>query len=144
MNMAEAKEGRRQRVPFSAQRKRLQVDAKFPGFHIRWFNDQDDRLQRAEDAGYEYVHRKEVGQVGDKDVSNGNTDVNSRVSRVVGRTKDNQPIRAFLMKIRDEWYRDDKSKKEEVNRRVDEAIRAGKAGGADVQNSYGGVKLETT
>lgn len=133
---------RRQRVPFSAQRKRLQVDAKFPGFHIRWFNDQDDRLQRAEGAGYEYVHKKEVGQVGDKDVSNGNTDVNSRVSRVVGRTRDNQPIRAYLMKIRDEWFKEDQAKKEEVNRMVDEAIRAGKAGGADVKNSYGEVKLD--
>lgn len=142
--MAEAKEGRRQRVPFSAQRKRLQVDAKFPGYHIRWFNDQDDRLQRAEDAGYEYVHRKEVGQVGDRDVSNGNTDVNSRVSRVVGRTKDNQPIRAFLMKIKDEWYRADQNKKEEQNALVDESIRAGKASGADVKNSYGEVRLQTT
>jgi hypothetical protein len=139
--MAEVKEGRRERVPFSAQRKRLQVDTSFPGYHIRWFNDQDDRLTRAEEAGYQYVDRKEVGRVGDKDISNGNTDVNSRVSRVVGRAANNQPIRAYLMKIKDEWHKDDQVKKEEVNRRVDDAIRAGKAGGADVKNAYGEVKL---
>lgn len=133
--------GRRKRVPFSANRKRLQVDKKFPGYVIRWFNDQDDRLQRAEDAGYEYVHKKEVGQVGDKDISNGNTDLNSRVSRVVGRTRDNQSIRAYLMKIREEYWKEDQAEKAKINDRVDEAIRAGKSGGADVKNSYGDVKV---
>jgi hypothetical protein len=132
---------RRKRVSFSANRKRLQVDTEFPGFVTRWFNDQDDRLQRAEDAGYEYVNRAEVGQVGDKDVANGNTDINSRVSRVVGRAANNQPIRAYFMKIREVFYREDLTKKEETNRRVDEAIRAGKAGGADIKNQYGEVKL---
>lgn len=139
--MAESKEGRRKRVPFSAQRKRLQVDTQFPGFVTRWFNDQDDRLQRAEDAGYEYVHRKEVGQVGDKDVANGNTDVNSRVSRVVGRTASNEPIRAYFMKIREEHHKEDLATKEATNRLVDDAIRAGKAGGAEVKNAYGEVTL---
>lgn len=132
---------KRPRVAFSANRKRLQVDDKFPGYVTRWFNDQDDRLQRAEDAGYEYVHRKEVGQVGDKDIANGNTDVNSRVSRVVGRTATNAPIRAFFMKIREAFYKEDQAKKEETNRLVDEAIRAGKAGGADIKNQYGKVEL---
>jgi hypothetical protein len=131
---------RRPRVAFSANRKRLQVDDKFPGFITRWFNDQDDRLQRAEDAGYAYVHRKEVGQVGDKDIANGNTDVNSRVSRVVGRGA-NAPIRAFLMKISEAFYKEDQAKKEDTNRLVDEAIRAGKAGGADIKNQYGKVEL---
>jgi hypothetical protein len=132
---------KRPRVAFSANRKRLQVDDKFPGYVTRWFNDQDDRLERATDAGYEYVHRKEVGQVGDKDIANGNTDVNSRVSRVVGRTATNAPIRAYFMKIRESFYKEDQAKKEETNRLVDEAIRAGKAGGADIKNQYGKVEL---
>ena len=132
---------RRQRVPFSANRTRLQIDTKFPGFYTRWFNDQDGRLQRAEAAGYEYVQRNEIGQVGDKDVANGNTDVNSRVSRVVGRTRDNQPIRAYLMKQRDEFRKEDDAAKEERNAMVDVAIRAGQAGGANVPKSYGDVKL---
>lgn len=142
MNAEVKIEGKRKRVPFSANRKRLQVDTEFKGFHIRWFNDQDDRIQRALDAGYLFVDRKEVGQVGDKDVSNGNTDMNSKVSRVVGRTKDNQPIRAYLMKISDAFYQEDQDVKEARNRLVDDAIRAGNAGGAAVQNKYGEVKLD--
>lgn len=133
----------RARVPFSANRKRLQVDEKFDGFVTRWFNDQDDRIQRALAAGYEFVDRDDVKQVGDKDVTNGNTDMNSKVSRVVGRTAENQPVRAFLMKIRKEWFDADKAKKEETNRLVDEAIRAGTAGGAAIQNQYGEVKLQS-
>lgn len=132
---------RRERVPFSTNRKRLSLKKEIDGFVTRWFNDQDDRLQRAEDAGYQYVHRKEIGQVGDKDISNGNTDVNSRVSRVVGRQPTGLPIRAYLMKISKDWYDTDQAKKEEVNARVDEAIRAGTSGGAKVENQYGDVRL---
>jgi hypothetical protein len=139
--MTKPEEGRRTRVPFSANRKRLQVDTTFPGFHIRWFNDQDDRLLRAEAAGYEYVQRKEIGQVGDKDISNGNTDLNSKVSRVVGRTKDNQSIRAYLMKIRDAYWQEDRAAKAAIASEIDQAIRAGNAGGADVKNSYGDIKV---
>jgi len=132
---------RRERVPFSANRKRLSLNKELDGFITRWFNEQDDRLQRAEDAGYQYVHRKEIGQVGDKDISNGNTDVNSRVSRVVGRRPDGSSIRAYLLKIRKDWYDADQAKKEEVNKRVDDAIRAGTSGGANVQNQYGTVQV---
>lgn len=132
---------RRERVPFSTNRRRLALNKELDGFITRWFNDLDDRLQRAEDAGYQYVHRKEIGQVGDKDISNGNTDVNSRVSRVVGRQPTGQPIRAYLMKIRKDWYEADQAKKEEVNARVDQAITAGKSGGAKVENQYGSVQL---
>lgn len=132
---------RRERVPFSTNRRRLALSNEIEGFVTRWFNDQDDRLRRAEDAGYQYVHRKEIGQVGDKDVSNGNTDVNSRVSRVVGRTPQGQPIRAYLLKIRKDWFDKDQDAKEQVNKRVDDAIRAGKSGGADVQNQYGTVQV---
>lgn len=138
--MSEKEEGRK-RVAFSANRKRLDIGKEFKGYRTRWFNDQDDRLQRALDAGYEFVPKKEVGQVGDKDISNGNTDMNSKVSRVVGRTRAEAPIRAFLMRIREEFYNEDQAKKEETNRMVDDAIRAGKAGGAAVGNQYGEVKL---
>lgn len=128
---------RRERVPFSANRKRLSLNKEIEGFICHWFNDQDDRLQRAEDAGYQYVHRKEIGQVGDKDISNGNTDVNSRVSRVVGRMPTGQPIRGYLLKIRKDWYEADQAKKEEINNRVDEALRAAPSSGANAQNQYG-------
>lgn len=131
---------RRSRTPFSANRKRLQVAWKEPdkqkNFISRWFNDQDDRIMRAEQAGYEYVSPDEIDGVGDKEVHGGNTDLGSKVSRVVGRTNENQPIRAYLMKIRKDWYEEDQAEKEKINARTDESMRVGKAGGASVQNAY--------
>src|SRR5690606_15043062 len=110
-------------------------------YYARWFNDQDGRLERAAEAGYEYVTPDEVAGVGDREVHSGNTDLNSMVSRVVGRTDNNHPIRAFLMKIRRDWYEEDQQEKQQQNDLVDEAIRAGRAGGADIGNKYGEVKL---
>lgn len=136
---------RRNRTPFSANRKRLEVVWREPekqaGYVARWFNDQDDRIERAEYAGYEFVKPEEIVGVGDREVHGGNTDLGSRVSRVVGRTSNNQPIRAYLMKIQRDFYVEDQQEKEKVNRRVDEAVRAGRAGGASVDNQYGSVDL---
>jgi hypothetical protein len=132
---------RRERTPFSANRKRLEVATKEKGFVYRWFNDQDDRIQRAQDAGYEFV-KKGTTEVGDKEVGRGNTDLNSRTSTVVGRTAQSQPIRAYLMRIPEAWYQEDQEAKEATNAMVDEAIRAGTAGGASIKNQYGDVDLQ--
>jgi hypothetical protein len=132
---------RRERTPFSANRKRLEVTNKEKGYVYRWFNDQDDRISRAQEAGYEFV-KKGATAVGDKEVGRGNTDINSATSTVVGRTAQSQPIRAFLMRIPEAWYQEDQDKKEATNRMVDDAIRAGKAGGASINNQYGEVDLQ--
>ena len=134
-------DGVRKRTPFSANRKRLQVDNKFPGFYLRWFNDTGDRIQRALEAGYEFVKKDSVSQVGDKDVSN-TKGLDSRVSKAVGQNVMGQPIWAFLMKIPNALHAEDMAEKAKVNARVDEALRAGKAGGSDVQNRYGDVSLK--
>lgn len=136
-----AVEGRRKRTPFSANRRRLQVDDKFPGYKLRWFNDTEDRIQRALDAGYEFVTKDHVSQVGDKDVSN-TKGLDSRVSRVVGQNKVAQPIWAFLMKLPDALHAEDQAEKAKINARVDEALRAGKAGGANVEKKYGDVRID--
>lgn len=137
---------RRERVKFSDSRKRLGVrfrdEKKFRSeFVPRWCNDEDDNIANRIARGYEFVSHEEVVSVGDPEVHSGNTDLGSRVSRVVGRTDSGQPIRAYLMKQRIEDYQEDADQKEEQNALVDQAIRAGKAGGADIGNKYGEVKL---
>jgi hypothetical protein len=47
------------------------------------------------------------------------------------------------MKIPEALYQEDLAEKARVNARVDEALRAGRAGGSDVQNKYGDVKVST-
>lgn len=140
-----AKAQRRQRVPFAQPRRKLGVqwvDANAAKqFVARWFNDTGDRLVRAKQAGYEFVNSKEVLGIGDPDVDSGNTAVDSRVSRHVGLDANNQPVRAYLMKIDKDLYQEDQDAKEERNVRTDQQIKDGTAGGAGVENSYGSVKV---
>lgn len=138
---------KRQRIPFSANRKRLDVDWVEKDFEkkwvARWFNDQDGRVERAQAAGYALVKPEEVVGLGDSELHQGNTDLNAKVSKVVGRAEGNVPIRAYLLKIPREFYEEDQAEKEKVNARVDEAIRAGKAGGADIEGQYGKVRYQS-
>jgi len=137
---------RRERTPFSANRTRLEVRFKDKDFHkkffSRWFNDQDGRVERAEDAGYQFVTPDEVVGVGQREVHSGNTDLGSKVSRVVGRMEGNIPVRAVLMKLPMSLHKQDQALKEERNKLVDKAIRAGKAGGAEIGNKYGTVTTD--
>jgi len=124
---------KRQRVPFSGFRTRLGAKAR-RGYKNRWFNDVDDRVQRALDAGYTFVE-DDGSLVGEGEIHQGTTDLNGKVSKVVSKNTQ-PPIRAFLMEIPLPYYMEDQASKEEVNRRVDDAIRAGTPGGATVEKGY--------
>lgn len=130
----EQSEGTRKRIPFGAHRSKLHVEDKIEGYVLRWFNDIDGRIERAQEGGYVFVHRKEVPRLGQGALHQDNTDVNSKVSKVVSRGE--PVIRAYLMKIKEGYYREDQEAKEEVNRQVDDALRAGRPGGNVVENQY--------
>ena len=124
-----------ERVPFGAHRTKLQVPA-IEGYKLRWINDVDGRPDRAIEGGYEFVMKDEVPKaIGQGNLHQDNSDMNGRVSRVVSKGK-TTPIRAYLMKIRQEWYDEDQVAKEGVNRQIDEALRQGTPGGNTVENQY--------
>lgn len=140
------KQGKRERVPFGANRQKLSVRQDFPGYVLRWVNDTESRLVEAEEGGYEFVLKSELGErLGEGQIHQENTDLNSRVSKVVSKGT-NQPIRAYLMKIKKAWYDKDQKEKLKVTNQVDEAILRGRAGGAAIENQYtpkqGGVSLQ--
>jgi hypothetical protein len=116
-------------------RTKLQVPA-IEGHKLRWINDVDGRPDRAIEGGYEFVMKDEVPKaIGQGNLHQDNSDMNGRVSRVVSKGK-TTPIRAYLMKIRQEWYDEDQVAKEGVNRQIDEALRQGTPGGNAVENQY--------
>jgi hypothetical protein len=123
------------RVPFGAHRTKLQVEDGITGYRLRWFNDLDGRLDRAQEGGYEFVGREEVPSLGQGALHQDNSDVNSKVSKVVSRGT-GKPVRAYLMKIKEAWYQEDQNAKEDVNRRVDDSLRSGAPGGNVVENQY--------
>lgn len=135
------KEGKRPRVPFSALRLKLQLSEEdMAGFKKRnmvprWFNDQDGRIQRALGAGWKFVDPENAVSLGQGALHQGNTDEGTRVSKIVSRGE--PVIRAYLMEIWKKYYEEDKATKAKHLEKVDEALSAGKAGGADVENQYG-------
>lgn len=114
----EKQKERVKRVPLGVPRAKLDVP-KIPGYHTHWLNDEPGRLEAATAGGYEFVHEKELqGEAG-------NTDLGEKVSRIVGRNEDGSPLRAFLMKLKEEWYREDQRAKQKPVDEVDMAIRQG-------------------
>jgi hypothetical protein len=104
--------------------KRLNAEGKVP----RWFNDKEDRIQRALESDYEFVTYDGV-RVGDKE--EGEDD--RRIKKHVGRG-----VYAYLMAIPKEYYDEDQAAKEETNMMVDEAIRGGTPPGVETPNVAGG------
>lgn len=97
----------RARVPMNVPRRRLAVEP-IPGYRLYWHREQD--IERAIDAGYEMVQRSEVRvnsrRIGASSLASGNTALGSEVS-VVGSAGTGE--RLILMKIREEYYREDKA-----------------------------------
>lgn len=142
----EKTDSERRRIPMSVPVQKLEVPA-ISGFHLHWFNGTPDRIQRALDAGYEFVEYSEVrvpgvGLGGDSTAS-GNTDMGSRVSVVSGQDigRDGQAVRLILMKIREEWYEEDQQIMAKRNEQVAASIRGGSLGaerdvGGDAAQRY--------
>ncbi len=102
----------------------------------RWFNDDPGRLERAEAGGYRFVSPDRVPSLGRSAVHSDASDPESgaRVSMVVSRS---DPIqRAYLMEIKEEFYREDQIKKEARNAQVDEALALGGSRGSEVESEY--------
>ena len=133
-------EAPRKRVPFGGRRQKLQLsdeDAKAlddAGWKPRWINNKDGRIQQALAGGYEYVKKNEAPSIGQFSLT-GNKNMNGKVSMIV--TKGEAvPIEAFLMKIKKEYYEEDKVEKRKKNDALDSTLRAGQPGGNQVENQY--------
>lgn len=130
------------RIPMSAPQQKLEVP-EIPGYKTHWFKTGAGRIERAMAAGYEFVDPDETLvrsiSLGNTAVSDGNTDLGSRVSIAAGGVGDDgQPIRLILMKIKQEWYEEDRKAREN---RVDQTINGlmggnTGAGGGDQSNRY--------
>ena len=111
---------RPKRTPLGA-RNRLTFGKQDPNFVYRVINDQDDRLQRAQEAGYSFVVSDE--QLGDKRAAEAGG-VDSRVSKPVG-----NGVRGFLMRIPREYYEEDQTTKAERINDVEASMKPNAAKG---------------
>ena len=118
------REFRKKRIPFGGGRQKLSVP-KVDGYRGYWFNDVGGRIADAINAGYQFIDQQQ-NLMGVGTALDGNTDLGTLVSKVVGTNEMGQPQRAYLMYIRQDWYREDQKAKDEELKKVDEAIKGGK------------------
>ena len=128
------------RVPVGGRNQNLQLSALdqkvWDDKHrvLRWFNDTNGRIEQAEAGGWTFVEPNEAKSLGRSGLHQENSDLNSKVSKVVSRSGD--PIRAYLMSISKEWFDEDQERKEDINRQVDIALGATNQGGQSIEGGY--------
>jgi len=119
---------RPKRTPING-RNVLTVTGKEPGYVYRIVNDAGDRVQQFLDAGYEKVLANDV-QVGDKRINSASPE--GSVAQVsVGNGE-----KAIVMRIREEWYKEDQLAKQAHVDQLEQTIKQN-VSGAD----YGTVKI---
>jgi hypothetical protein len=113
------KRDKRNRIPMSIPQLKLEVP-EIPGWHLYWAL--ENNLNRFLQAGYELVHDKEVpiNQKGiGSDVSmTGNADLGTLIKVVAGVKETGDTDYFVLVKIEEEYYREDQKKIEDHNRRI--------------------------
>lgn len=97
-----------------------------PGFHLRFVNDEGDRLMQHQMMGYALVNRNEIAL--DERVTPLNKDLGDHISVYVGSTAHGSPMRSFLMKIPNERYEARMKQAQRHNDNIDNAIRRGTIG----------------
>ena len=133
-----------ERIPMGENRLKMTLP-KMPGYHMRWFNDVGDRIEKAKQAGYTHILKAGV-KVGNGPES-GHTDLGSVVSRPVGVQSDGTPLRAYGMKIKEEWYNEDQARKSRAIKETEAQILRGNLPGneGDTSNRYvpeEGIEIE--
>lgn len=131
--------GRTIRVPLGLHRSKLTFQGR-KGYVRRVVNDLGGRLEAAQNAGYQFVE-KEGASLGDPDIDNVNRDMGSRISRVVDKTTGQK---AYLMEIKEEFYKADQALKAADLDVTDQQIRKGKLDPSDSRYvPEGGISIET-
>lgn len=118
------------RTSINGTRNVLNISGKEPGFVYRVVNDVGDRIEQLKAIGYEIVEDNNV-QVGDRRIANP-TKEGSPVKVSVG-----GGIQGYVMRIKQEWYDEDKAKKDA---HVDN-IEKGLVRDAKDKTDYGNIKV---
>ena len=113
----------RRRRPMAIPRRKLELPP-IPGYHVHIINDTPGRILAAQQGGYEFVTPDEV-QMNEFAPLEGR-DLGNRVSYIVGTDQAGQPLRAYAMKIRQEWYDEDQKIIQEITERGEKDIRRGR------------------
>jgi len=115
--------GARKRISLSIPQRRLEAP-EIPGYHLHWFL--ESNVPRATQGGYEFVDSQDVPihqrGVGTDTTISGNADLGSRIRILGGIGAEGKAEYLVLMKIKEEWWREDQKVLESRNASVMSAI----------------------
>ena len=141
---------RRVRGVFNGTAGKLTVDTsrlESEGYHPHIFNDTPGRIQQALANGYEFVNPNEVDGLGVNVVSRNTAVEEDKIRFLVGSNQNGEPLYAYLMKTKQEWWEEDQAAIQARNDMTDTSIRRGKTPGIDTDGFYvpkgGGINMET-
>jgi hypothetical protein len=126
---------RRKRGVFNGTSAKLKVEGTIPGYHLHIINDDKNRIQDAQDGGYEFVSPGEIEGVGEN-VTSRNGDLGGKIRFLVGSKERGEPMYAYLMKQRQEWDEEDQRELQRRNDQIDAAVRAGRVALGDNPGFY--------
>jgi hypothetical protein len=123
--------GLKKRIPMSVPRSKLSVP-EIEGYHLHWINDVAGRISQALQGGYEFIQNDEVSlnnfSFGTAVELSGNTDLGSMVSLAVGTNEQGGTLRAYLMKLKNEYWIEDQAISQERVDAVAQQIKRGQVG----------------
>lgn len=131
------------RIPMALPTLKLAIP-EIPGYVCHWFRGNQQRINQALQAGYEFVERGEVevnhaGLANSYD-SDGNSDLGTRVSVSAGSEGDSDNTsRLYLMKIRKEFWEEDEAAVQANHEQIAAQLRGDKGlsqAGQDTSNRY--------
>lgn len=144
-NGVAAQRPQRRRIPLSVPRRKLEASP-IPGFVLYWFK--ESNIEIALQAGYDFVDNREVllsqSVESNSTDASGNTDLGSRVSVVGGISERGMPERLVLMKIREEWWREDRELLDSENAKVIQTIFGGQIFGIDRAGDHSQSYVKTS
>lgn len=115
------------RVGITGRRGKLTIVGKEPGFVYRIVNDTDDRIMELQERGYEIVTHEAT--VGDKRVGTPKKEGSPHLISV------GQGQKAYLMRIKQEWYDEDQAAKQEEVNDLESSLKS------DSNSDYGKVEV---
>ena len=128
---------RKERVPFGVARQKMAV-REIPGYFACWINDVGDRINQAIEGGYEFTDKAEIGKVGEgleqSTWVQGQDSTDTRVSMIVGKHENGSPLRAYLMKIKQEFRVEDMAERQKAHDEIDASLRGGNINGTNGQD----------
>jgi len=114
---------------FGGPRLKLSVPQTIEGYHLYWENDDEGAIEQLLYDGFEFVKPAEVRMQVVTVVAD--TDLNDRVSKFVGKKADGSPLSAYLLKCKEEvWKEREASRYQQADDWEDSIYQAQTAPGA--------------